>query len=191
MHPRGPGDRSAGCAWGPFRPPPSPARPQPSPRPNRSSAAESLPAVSRSWRHRVGPHSPGPRAAPRATHVCNLRTLRRFSLARKPSYTPKGLSITAQGRDAGAHPGKRSRKPNPEGVVHRARLLAMLRIGPNSPSPEASLPHDYVLHDRVELTLRSRSRRTVREAGMWRLPQNHEVQNHGGDGSCGDSAACV
>ena len=33
--------------------------------------------------------------------------------------TPKGLHITAQGRDAGAHPGKcGSGKPNPEGVAH-------------------------------------------------------------------------
>ena len=57
--------------------------------------------------------------------------------------------------------------------------------------PRRPSPHDLVLHDLVKFTLRSRSRRTVREAWKSRGSQDHEVQDHGGVGSCGGSAASV
>ena len=61
---------------------------------------------------------------------CVRRTVRHL-------HTPKGFHITAQGRDAGAHPGKHDTvKPNPEGVVH---LLARCRT-----------PSGFVLRERSD-----------------------------------------
>ena len=66
-----------------------------------------------------------------------------------------------------------------EGVVHRARWLASQRIEASDTTLEASLLHDLVHHDLVNLALISRSLRTVHEAWKSRGSQDHDVQDHG------------